>query len=133
MNTATPRKVSVIVPTCGRPTLLREALASIRVLEGSDLFFEVLVGDNGVAPETPTIAEEFGAIYLKVSARGVSAARNAGLRVATGEYLAFLDDDDVWLPGSIRPHMAHLEAHPSLDAVIGQVISTDPHLVPSGP
>ena len=132
MKTATQRKVSVIVPTCDRPALLREALASIRALEGPDLSFEILVGDNGFAPETPALAEEFGATYLKASTRGASAARNVGLRAATGEYLAFLDDDDVWLPGNLRPHMALLDSHPALDAVIGQVVYTDPHLAPKG-
>ena len=129
---AAQRKVSVIVPTYDRPALLREALTSIRALEGPDLTFEILVGDNGVSTETWTIAEEFGAIYLKASTRGASAARNVGLRVATGEYLAFLDDDDVWLPGNVRPHIALLDANPTLDAVIGQAIYTDPRLVPIG-
>ena len=47
---ASPKRVSVIVPTRNRPLLLREALASIRKLEGSDLQFEIIVGDNGNAP-----------------------------------------------------------------------------------
>jgi glycosyltransferase involved in cell wall biosynthesis len=133
MSTA-PRKVSVIVPTCDRPALLRNALASIRALEGPDLRFEILLGDNGFASETRLIAKEFGAIHFKASIRGAGAARNVGLRAATGEYLAFLDDDDVWLPGNIRPHMALLDSHPELDAVIGQVVYTDMDLVPwSGP
>jgi glycosyltransferase involved in cell wall biosynthesis len=126
------RKVSVIVPTCDRPVLLRQALASIRALEGPDLAFEILVGDNGSAAETPVIAEEFGAIYLKASTRGPSAARNVGLRVATGEFIAFLDDDDVWLPENVRPHIALLQSNPALDAVIGQALYADPTLVPTG-
>jgi len=132
VKTAAQRKVSVIVPTCDRPALLREALASIRLLEGPDLTFEILVGDNGIAPETWTVAEEFGAIYLKASTRGASAARNVGLRAATGEYLAFLDDDDVWLPENIRSQVALLDRYSTLDAVIGQVLYADSHLVPTG-
>jgi glycosyltransferase involved in cell wall biosynthesis len=127
------RKVSVIVPTCNRPALLREALASIRALQGADLTFEILVGDNGLAPETSAVAKKFDAIYLKASAHGASAARNVGLRAATGEYLAFLDDDDVWLPANVRPHLALLDSHPALDGVIGQTVYTDPQLVPHGP
>jgi glycosyltransferase involved in cell wall biosynthesis len=130
--TTAQHKVSVIVPTCDRPSLLREALTSIRALEGPDLTFEILVGDNGIAPETSTVAEEFGAIYLKASTRGASAARNVGLRAATGEYLAFLDDDDVWLPGNVRPQLALLETDSTLDAVIGQVLYADSYLVPTG-
>jgi glycosyltransferase involved in cell wall biosynthesis len=131
--TGTRRNVSVIVPTCDRPALLRQALASIRALEGADLTFEILVGDNGSASETRAVVEEFGAVYLKAATRGPSAARNVGLRAATGDYIAFLDDDDVWLSENVRPHIACLESSPSLDAVICQFVYTDPNLVPIGP
>jgi glycosyltransferase involved in cell wall biosynthesis len=129
---AARRRVSVVVPTCNRPALLREALISIRALEGSDVTFEILVSDNGTAPETSAVAKEFGAIYLKMSTRGPSAARNLGLRAATGEFLAFLDDDDVWLPGNVRTQIALLDADFTLDAVIGQLIYADSQLVPIG-
>jgi glycosyltransferase involved in cell wall biosynthesis len=58
VTNAAPRKVSVIVPTCDRPALLREALASVRALDGPDLTFEIFVGDNGSTPETLAVAEE---------------------------------------------------------------------------
>jgi len=61
------RLVSVIVPTRDRPTLLRKALASIRALEGPDLRFEILVGDNGNSPENKSIAAEFGGFYLRIA------------------------------------------------------------------
>jgi glycosyltransferase involved in cell wall biosynthesis len=119
-------RVSVVVPTCDRPALLGEALASIRALEGPDLSCEILVGDNGSAPETRVVAEKFGAEYIKAGhRRGAAVARNAAMRAATGDYLAFLDDDDIWLPEHLRSHLALLEARPELQAVIGQIISTD--------
>lgn len=121
-------RVSVIVPTYDRPNLLRGALASIRALESEDLSFEILVGDNGSTPETPRVAAEYGAIYTKVQTRGASAARNVGLQAATGEYIAFLDDDDAWLPTNIRPQLALLDAEPDLDGVLGQAYTTDPDL-----
>jgi glycosyltransferase involved in cell wall biosynthesis len=124
------RRVSVVVPTCDRPAFLREALASIRALEGEDLTFEILVGDNGSASETQAIAEEFGAIYLRALERGAGAARNVALQAATGDYLAFLDDDDVWLSGNVRPQISILEVRPDLQAIIGQAISTDHQLRP---
>ena len=130
---AVQRRVSVIVPTCDRPMLLREALASIRALEGHDLTFEILVCDNGTVPETRAVVKEFSAIYLKASTPGPSAARNVGLRAATGDYIAFLDDDDVWLPGNVRPHIAYLNSYPAFDAVIAQAVYTDPNLIPTGP
>ena len=128
------RLVSVIVPTNNRPSQLRLALASIRALEGPDLHFEILVGDNGNAPETPAVAREFDAVYLKTKKNGAGPARNLDLSAATGDYFSFIDDDDIWLPENIRPHLAMLDARPELDAVIGQLICTDKDLNPiSGP
>jgi glycosyltransferase involved in cell wall biosynthesis len=120
--TRSPRRVSVIVPTYNRAPLLRQALASIRRLEGDAFTFEILVGDNGCSDATRTVCDEFGAEYIPVTRHGAGAARNAALRAATGDYLAFLDDDDVWLPTHLSAHFALLDARPEVDAVIGQVI-----------
>jgi glycosyltransferase involved in cell wall biosynthesis len=128
-----PTKVSVIVPTDNRPALLSGALASIRALQAEDLTFEILVCDNSGLTENQSVAEQWGAKYIRVSQRGASAARNAGLRAASGEFIAFLDDDDVWLPTHVRPHIALLEKDESLDAVAGQFFCTDPDLQPAGP
>jgi glycosyltransferase involved in cell wall biosynthesis len=130
MTTTAPRRISVVVPTCNRPEYLRQALASIRALEGDAYSFEILVGDNGSAPATRDVADEFGAVYIKVERTGAGAARNAGLSAATGDYIAFLDDDDVWLPTHLRRHFEILDARPDVEAVIGQVISTDAELRP---
>lgn len=124
-------RVSVIVPTRDRPALLREALASIRAIETPVLSFEILVGDNGKDPASRTAAEEFGAIYLPVDRVGAGAARNAGLKIATGEFIAFLDDDDVWLPANISDHIARMRAQPELEAVFGQIVTTDLDLKPT--
>jgi glycosyltransferase involved in cell wall biosynthesis len=127
-----PRRISVVVPTCNRPAMLREALGSIRALESPGLSFEILVGDNGDAPETPAAAAEFGAIYLRVNEKGAGAARNAGLRAATGDYIAFLDDDDAWLPENIHCQLALLDSDPELDGAMAQVVSTDSEWRPIG-
>lgn len=127
----TPARVSVVVPTRDRPALLRQALASIRAIEGPDLSFEILVGDNGGSPETQTTAAEFEATHIKVARNGAGAARNAGLLAATGDYIAFLDDDDVWLPGNVRAQLALLKARPDLDGALGQVVCTDQDLRPT--
>lgn len=123
-----PRRVSVVVPTFNRPALLRTALASIRAIEGPDLTFQILVGDNGSAPETAAVAAEFGALYMRVSQRGAGAARNACLRVADGDFIAFLDDDDAWLPSNIRAQIEVLDAQPELEGVLAQAVSTDAQL-----
>lgn len=127
----TARRVSVVVPTRDRPAMLRQALASIRALEADDLAFDVIVGDNGVSLETRRVADEFGARHVKVGRDGAGAARNAGLEAATGEFIAFLDDDDVWQAGNVRAQLALLEAEPRLEGAIGQVVCVDQDLRPT--
>lgn len=126
-----PTLVSVVVPTRDRPAFLRQALESIRAVEGPDLRFEIIVGDNGACAETPQVANAFGAKHIKVDRNGAGAARNAGLDAASGDFIAFLDDDDVWLPSNIRPHLAMLAARPALEGVLGQVVCTDQELRPT--
>ncbi len=128
MTATRPRIVSVIIGTRNRPDTLRAALASIRALEGPDLKFEILVGDNGTTPETPGVVAEFGGIYDRTDVYGCPAARNLALKRMTGEFVALLDDDDVWLPGHIRPHIAMLDANPAMAAVFGQVVLADDQL-----
>lgn len=114
-----------MVPTRDRPSLLAECLRSIRAVEGPDLTLEILVGDNGSLAATRAIADAHGARHLPVSRLGAGAARNAGLHVATGDYLAFLDDDDRWLPGHLRPQLQMLEARAELAGAVGQVVNVD--------
>lgn len=128
---ASTRRVSVVVPTCDRPSTLRQALASIRALEGPDLALEIVVSDNGSDPATRIVAEQFGAVYVRAPRKGASAARNAALKAATGNYIAFLDDDDIWLPSHVRSQLAFLETHPEFDAAVGQVVTADPSLQPT--
>jgi glycosyltransferase involved in cell wall biosynthesis len=126
------RRVSVVVPTCDRPGPLRRALASIRAVEGRDIRIEIIVADNGSNPETKTVAAEYGARYLSVEEKGPSAARNAAMFAANGDYIAFLDDDDAWTDKHLRKHLELFEADHALDLVIGQVISTDESYQPFG-
>jgi glycosyltransferase involved in cell wall biosynthesis len=124
------KRVSVVVPTRDRPELLREALQSIRALEKDGVRFEIIVGDNGTSADTRKIAESFDAIYLHTSQSGAAAARNIAMAAATAEYIAFLDDDDVWTANHIHGHLALLAANPDMDMVLGQIINTDPQRRP---
>lgn len=133
MSQTQRRKVSVIIPTRNRADLLRDALKSIRAIEaeGDDLEFEILVGDNGDRDAgAKEVAGEFGAIYMATTVAGSSATRNLGLERATGEFITFLDDDDLWISGHIRPHIKFLDENPDYDGVVAQVIPTDPDRKP---
>ncbi len=117
--------VSVIVPTLERNELLLEALQSVRALEADDLQLQIIVVDNVGSDVVRELAGRFRADYVTVAERGAAQARNEGLRLATGEFVAFLDDDDVWLRTHLRPHLMLMRANPDLGAVVGQVQTTD--------
>ncbi|MBN2119586.1 MAG: glycosyltransferase family 2 protein [Candidatus Omnitrophica bacterium] len=101
-------KVCVIIPTCGdREKKLRRALYS--VLQQSYKNFEVIVVDNRNSEVTEKLVQDFNDNRIKyikfTEVRGPSAARNAGLRAAGCDYVAFLDDDDEWLPDKLELQM----------------------------
>jgi glycosyltransferase involved in cell wall biosynthesis len=107
--------VSVIVPTWGRPELLRKALAGL-VAQKCEFPFEVIVVENG-STYTESVAAEFPAFrFLRLSARGVCAARNLGAQQARGSLLIFLDDDIVPCPDFIA---AHVRVHSNSGQSIG--------------
>jgi glycosyltransferase involved in cell wall biosynthesis len=132
LRPAQPSRVSVIVPTHNRPRLLQSALASIFRLSGPDLDLQVIVADDAPSVETRLVAAEFGARHITTIGHGAAAARNAGIREATGNFIAFLDDDDIWLPGHLRSHLALLEGNPALAAAVGQVQPVSVELEPIG-
>ena len=105
------RSVSVVIPTNRGGPYLAEAAASVaaqtvRVAE------VILVDDGSAAPGLADTAEDLGIAYVRQEASGLSVARNTGARRATGEWIAFLDDDDVWHPDRIERQLDALEAHP---------------------
>lgn len=123
-----PPRVSVVVATKNRSALLAEAIRSILALQGPDLDLEILVVDNGSTDDTPEMVRSFGLELLHCSQTtppGPAAVRNVGIRAATGDYIAFLDDDDLYLPEHIRPHVTLLEQRPDLMACVGQVVPID--------
>jgi len=120
-----PTKVSVIIPSAGHPAMLAEALRSVRALEGSDLELTPIVIDDGNDVRTEAVAAGYGARYIRATSHGPAGARNAGLRAASGDFIAFLDDDDRWLPGHLRPHIRVMRERPEVGAVFGQVVSYD--------
>ena len=89
-------KVSVIVPTYNRADRLEEALRSIISQTYKD--FELIVVDDGSTDNTPKVMQSFpGAQYLAMEKNsGVSKARNLGLACAKGQFICFLDSDDLW-------------------------------------
>jgi hypothetical protein len=110
-------RVSVLIPARNAGAWIRDAIES--VLAQTVPAHECIVIDDGSTDDTGRIAASFGSPVKVVSTRGggVAAARNAGAAVATGDYLAFLDADDVWLPRKLELQLAAFRADPGLGLV----------------
>lgn len=106
--------VSAVIPTRGRPALLASAIRS--ALRQTWPRIEVVVVVDGPDPATGTYLETITDSRLRVvyldERCGGSDARNAGVRAARGNWIAFLDDDDEWLPGKIERQMRAAHAMP---------------------
>lgn len=100
--------VSVVIPTHNRPEMLREALESVKAQTFTD--YEIIIVSNGETCENFTesrvLAAAYGCHYIILAEGNVSAARNEGVRVSRGEWIAFLDDDDIWLPNKLEYQLA---------------------------
>jgi glycosyltransferase involved in cell wall biosynthesis len=113
--------VSIILPTYNRAHLLPEALKSIRGQTFTD--WELIVVDDGSTDDTPEVVAALAADihqpvrYVYQQNRGPAGARNTGLDSARGEFVAFLDSDDVWLPHHLQDCVHGLRDNPDVDWV----------------
>ena len=105
-------KVSTIIPAYNAERTIAQAIDSAlsQDFEGQ----EVVVVNDGSTDSTATILKKYGNQIQVVTQRngGLSAARNAGVRHSAGEYLAFLDADDIWLPEKLKKMVPALEQNP---------------------
>jgi glycosyltransferase involved in cell wall biosynthesis len=109
--------VSVVIPVFAGERFLGEALDSVAAQTHPRV--EVIVVDDGSPDASAEIAAARpGVRLLRESHRGVAAARNAGLAVAEGELIAFLDQDDQWLPDKLARQVQRLAERPELDLVL---------------
>ena len=111
--------VSVIVPAFNAERFLRQALES--VLAQSYRPLDVIVVDDGSLDGTADIARSYTEVrYMHQSNQGHAAARNAGLRVASGEFVSFLDADDLWAPNKLELQVGYLLKHPEVGYAIAK-------------
>lgn len=112
-------KFSVIIPVYNGAATIAGALQS--VLEQTYPPHEIIVVDDGSADQTVEVVRRFGnrIRYFHQENKGVSAARNTGAEIASGDWLAFLDADDWYYPDRLRWHGEWIEEDPSLDFLTG--------------
>ena len=117
-KTCNHRQVSVIIPTYNRHSMLKEAVESVLAQDYQN--FELIVVDDGSTDLTPEILKSYreAVTVIRQNNQGVSSARNAGIRAASGDLVAFLDSDDLWLPQKLSSQVDFFKANP--DALICQ-------------
>jgi len=112
--------LSVVIPTWNRARLVRDAIDSALVQREGEV--EVIVVDDASTDSTAEILEcEFGdriRLLRLEHRRGPGGARNAGARVTRGEFVAFLDSDDVWLPGKLDAELEVFARFPEAEVVV---------------
>lgn len=117
-------EISVVIPTRSRSGLLVRTLKSVLGQIGVDL--EVVIADDGSEDDTVAAVSALGDPRIRVvqhsRPRGVSAARNLGMSHATGEWIAFLDDDDLWAPDKLREQIALAKAQRRNWAYCGVIV-----------
>jgi glycosyltransferase involved in cell wall biosynthesis len=133
-NRAERPAVSVIIPAYRVAAYIADALDSVleqaperdEVTAVKGTHIEIIVINDG-SPDTDALERILDPyrdriVYLKQENGGVSSARNAGIRAARSEWLAFLDGDDMWLPDYLESQLAALRADPGIDMVFGNAI-----------
>lgn len=109
------KQVSIIIPVYRVEEYIADAVQS--VLDQTYEHFELLIIDDGSPDRSVEICQQFIDTRIKIirqENRGANAARNAGIREAKGDYIAFLDGDDLWLPQKLEKHLEHLEKSPNV-------------------
>ena len=117
-----PASVSVVIPTYNCGQYLPEALESVLAQTVPPL--EIIVVDDGSADDTADRLHPYLNLitYKFQTNSGVSAARNAGLQLAKGDYVAFLDADDVWHPRKLEFQIRVLTSHPDLGLLGTEIV-----------
>lgn len=117
--------ISAIIPVFNGASTLRQAIDSVLAQQVTDL--ELIVVDDGSTDSTPQILDSYGnrIQQIRQSNAGPAAARNAGVRRASGKYLAFLDADDSWLPDMLQIALSALDSDPECVLAYGDLLIVD--------
>jgi len=109
--------VTVVIPNYNYGAFLREAIDSVLAQTYDNI--EVVVVDDGSSDVSRTVIESYSGRIRPIfqQNKGVSAARNAGAAIGSGEFLAFLDADDVWLPDKVEKQMKVFEGNEKIGLV----------------
>jgi glycosyltransferase involved in cell wall biosynthesis len=124
--------VTVIIPFYNSARYLDGAIRSVTAQTHTRV--ELILVNDGSTDDSEAVAQRHTppARYVRRDNGGVGAARNTGLRLASGDFIAFCDSDDFWLPTKLERQMAALEQDPSIEAVFAQVTEFEEPQHPRG-
>ena len=107
-------KVSIIIPTYNQSQYLEEAMES--VLNQTYQNIEIIIVDDGSTDNTSEVVKSFDnkIIYIPQKNKGASSARNAGIKKAQGQYVAFLDSDDMWIKNKLEKQIKFIQNNPEI-------------------
>src|ERR1043166_2415699 len=99
--------VSVVIPTRNRPEMLGAAIDSVlaQTFTGYEIVVVINGPDNAATPKTFEVARAPGCGIVRIERAGIAIALNAGIAAARGEWIAFLDDDDLWEPNRLEAEL----------------------------
>lgn len=119
-------KVSIIIPTFNRRDYITIALDSVRVQTYKD--YEIIIIDDGSSDDTKEVLKPYqeNVRYFYQDNRGIPATRNKGIREAKGDFIAFLDSDDHWLPEKLERQIECFSKHPHYGMVATRCLCTTP-------
>jgi glycosyltransferase involved in cell wall biosynthesis len=119
--------ISVVIPTYNSAAVLADAVDSI--LTQTRPADEIIVVDDGSTDGTAEVCGAYGdkIRYIRQANQGASIARNAGISAARGDWLAFLDADDVWEPRKLELQLAALDQHPEADFAVTAALVWSPN------
>lgn len=118
-------RVSVVIPTYNRADLVVEAIESVLAQTFKD--FEIIVADDGSTDETAARIQPYlnRVIYKVQKNRGVASARNLGIGLSQGEFICFLDSDDLWEPAKLATQISFADDHPQYALLSSEIQSFD--------
>ena len=118
-------KISAIIPTYNNAEFLQEAIESVLAQTYKDI--EIIVVDDGSTDNTEDVVKNYAGklTYIRQENAGPAKARNTGILQAKGEYIAFLDADDSWLPNKTEEQLKVLEDNPNSALVYSKAIFFD--------
>jgi glycosyltransferase involved in cell wall biosynthesis len=126
LTTSKYPKITVIIPTYNRGAFICDAIDSVLSQTFQD--FELIIVDDGSTDNTAVLISAYADSrlrYLTQENKGRSNARNRALAVAQGEYIAFLDSDDMYLPDKLRVQTSFMDSHPDVGMIYTSALCVD--------